>query len=437
MSMRGLRIAYLMQHFPPEVGAGPARAAEMARYWRDAGADVTVVTSFPARVLPGRAFGEGDPAYRGKLVEVEEWEGIRVLRSWLYLARRSGFAPTIANNLSFAMTSAGHALARLGPVDVLIASSPPFFPHLSGALISRVKRIPLVLEIRDLWPDYLVDLGMIGRRSLPGRGLFALERWLLRRADEVVVVTDPFKRRIESKGVSPDRITVIPNGVDLDFYKSTEAPPPVPALVRRTPQEFLVGYVGNFGAGQGLGVMAGVAAMLKQEDPSIRLVLAGDGPEREPVVDRILSAGVDTVTIQGPIQKAHTPAFYAACDACLVPLAPIPVFQETIPSKIFEVMACERPVVGCLGGEGRRLVEESGGGVVAPPGDARGIADAILSLRRADPAARRAMGASGRAYVAEHYQRRALAGQYLELLERVVRRSGNGDRSGSAPGERV
>lgn len=413
------RIGYLVQQFPPEVGAGPARVVEMARHWRDAGVYITVVTGFPSRVLPGRAFGEGDPGYRGRLASAEHFEGMRVLRSWLYRARRSGFLPTIANNVSFMVTSALHALARLGKPDVLIASSPPLFPHLAGAFVARLRGIPLVLEVRDLWPDYMVDMGMVRRGSLPGRALFALERRLLRGAEAVVVVTESFRTRIVAKGVPRERVHVIPNGVDLRSYYASDEPPPIPALQRAPGAEFLVGYLGNFGAGQGLQVLAEVALLLSREDPGIRLILAGDGPERDAVASSIAAARLENVTVHGSIPKERTRAFYSSCDACLVPLAPIPVFQETIPSKIFEVMACERPVVGCMEGEGRRIIEESGGGVVARPGDARSIADAILSLRRRTVPELREMGRAGRAYVGVHYERGALAGRYLEILRSV------------------
>ena len=420
MTRRDPHIGYLVQQFPPEVGAGPARVTEMAAQWRESGARVTVITGIPNRSLPGRAFGEGDPQYAGRYFVQEDWKGLRVLRSWQYRSTNQSFARTLLNNVSFMISSAMHGLARVGDVDVLIASSPPLFPHAAGAVVAAMRGVPLVLEIRDLWPDYLVGMGRLKAGAPLTRALFAFERMLLRRASYVVAVTESFRKRIVEKGVPPDRIVVIPNGVDLTYYFAEASVPPLPALVR-APGEFLVGYLGSFGAGQALEIVLEAAALLSVDDPTIRVILAGDGPERERVVARAAEMSLSNLSISGTIPKTDTRAFYNSCDLCLVPLAPIPIFQETIPSKIFEVMACERPVLACLDGEGRQIIERSGGGAVAPPGNPRAIADAILRLRRTPRVALEEMGRSGRAYVNREYDRSVLAARYYELLQQASR----------------
>lgn len=405
-----MHIGYLVQQFPPEVGAGPARVAEMALRWKAEGAEVTVVTG-----MPNRPEGRIHPEYRGRAFLEEEWNGIRVLRSWLYASPRHGFLRTIANNATFMATGALHALQRLGPVDVLIASSPPFFVHPAGELVSRLRRIPLVLEVRDLWPDYVVDMGVL-KPGPATRALFALERHMLRRASRVVVVTESFRERVRRKGVDPARVHVVSNGVDTaQYFRSPVEEVPVPSL-RRGEGEFVVGYLGNFGAGQALGHVLDAAAEVLRRDPGIRFVFVGDGPERERLEARAAEIGSPRIAIHGPIRKEQTPAFYNACDLCLVPLAPFPVLQETVPSKIFEVMACERPVLAAVAGEAARIVERSGGGWVVPPGDARALADAVLEMRALPAEEHAALGRRGREYVSRHYSRDALAAHYLEVL---------------------
>src|SRR4051812_43177425 len=216
-----LRIGYLIQDFPPEVGAGPARAFEMAKRWKALGADVTIITAMPNRRIPGRGDGGIAGRYKGKLFVEENCDGIRILRSWLYTGTGRGFSTKVINNLSFMVTAMAHGGFRKLGLDILIASSPPFLPHVSGVFLSKVLRILLVLEIRDLWPDYLVDLGILskGRRSA---ALFRLERWLLRSADWAVVVTESFRRRLVTKGVAIERIDVVPNGVDVEQYQKAE-----------------------------------------------------------------------------------------------------------------------------------------------------------------------------------------------------------------------
>jgi glycosyltransferase involved in cell wall biosynthesis len=407
-----LRIGYLVQQFPPEVGAGPARVTEMARRWVDAGAAVTVFTG-----MPNRPEGRIHPGYRGRLFMDEQWEGVRVLRSWLYASPRHGFARTLLNNTSFMLTSALRTLARGGELDVLIARSPPFFPHLAGRAAAALRRVPLVLEVRDLWPDYLAEMGVVKGRS--AQALFALERRLLQAAAQVVVVTESFRERMHAKGVDPARVHVIPNGVETSrYYRDPAAPPPLEAL-RRREGEWLVGYLGNFGAGQDLDRVLDAAELLGREDPRIRFVLVGDGPHGDALRSR--AATLPNVSVLPPIAKEATRAFYNACDLCLVPLAPLAVFQETVPSKLFEIMACERPLLASLEGEGRAIVEASGGGLVRRPGDPAGIADGIRVLRASSEAERARMGAAGRAYVQEHYSRAALADRYLEILQSTQR----------------
>jgi colanic acid biosynthesis glycosyl transferase WcaI len=410
-----LRIGYLAQHFLPEIGALPARASEMALRWKERGAEVTMLTA-----MPHRPQGVIPPEYRGKRFLEEDWRGIRVLRSWVYATPKSGFARTVLNNASFMASGALHGMTRGRSLDVLIATSPPYFVHAAGEFLRRWLRVPLVLEIRDLWPDYLVEMGVVRNTRLQ-RALFASEAFLLRRAARVVVISEAFKERIHRKGVPRERIEVIPNGVDTDFYFAAEEDAPLPEL-RRRDGEFIVGYLGNFGAGQELRTVLDAARILADQPRRLRFVLAGDGPEKERVLAHAVEHGLRNVSIHPSLPKDRTRAFYNACDVCLVPLAPLQVFQETIPSKIFEIMACERPVLASLSGEGARIVEASGGGIATAPGDASGLAAGLAALLGMTEAQRRELGSRGRDYVARTFDRRLLADRYLDLLARVAGR---------------
>ncbi|HEY3113527.1 MAG TPA: glycosyltransferase family 4 protein [Gemmatimonadaceae bacterium] len=411
-----LAIGYLIQDYPPEGGAGAARAAEMSARWLARGASVTVVTGMPNRRLANRADGDLLPEYRGRVFAEESRDGVRVLRSWAYTTPRKSFSRTIANNVSFMVSAAAHALVKLGRPDVLIASSPPFLPHVTGRVVARARQIPLVLEIRDLWPDYLVGMGLLDANGLAARSLLALEAALLKSAAHVVVVTESFRKRIIEKGVEAQRVSVISNGVDATVYRPEIAQPPISALERK-PSDFLVGYLGTFGAGQSLTTMVDVAAILVTEAPEVKLVLVGEGPDWNRVKARAEVAALPNLVIQRSIEREKTRAFYNSLDVCLVPLSPIPVFQETVPSKIFEAMACGRPVLASLRGEAAAIVKASGGGITAEPGDTRAIADAIRKLHALSPEARTAMGARGREYVIANYGRGNLADRYYEILE--------------------
>jgi glycosyltransferase involved in cell wall biosynthesis len=412
-----MHIAILNQDFPPETGAGPARITEMAGAWIARGHRVSVLTGFPNRKLPGQRDGVIPPEYRGRLYQREDWKGIDVHRSWLYASERRGFVHLLSSYLSFAATSLISTIALPETPDVLIASGPPYFQQFSGAIAAGIRGIPLVLEIRDLWPDYVAEMGIIRHPALLS-AMFSSERWLLRQARATVVVTEAFRDRITAKGIARDSITVIPNGVDTSRYYACGEPMPI--LLPTDKVEATVGYLGTFGAGQALGAVVSAARQLAAQGRRIRFVLVGDGADRAGLEAELASDPIPLVSIHPPIPRDATRAFYNACDVVLVPHAALPVLGDTVPSKIFEVMACERPLVAALRGEGARIVERSRGGMLATPGDSVSIAETIARMLATSPEERAAMGAAGRSFAIEQYDRVALAERYLQLLERVT-----------------
>ena len=416
-----LLICYLNQDFLPEVGAGPARLNEMSRQWQANGASVVIVAGVPTRRIPDRHESEGTPeAYRGRWAVLEDWDGLRAIRSWVFTGGGAGVLGKTLDGLSFAISSYVAARRHAPVPDVVLASSPPFFPHVTGVALARHFRVPLVLEIRDLWPDYLVEMGML-KSSLLRRMLFALERWLLARADHVVVVTESFRTRIIAKGVPPQRVSVIPNGVDLKRYISVPMDTaPMPGALHPDGVK-VIGYLGTLGRGQQITQVVRAAARLRDAHPKLRFEIVGDGPERQQIAQAIVDLNVgDMVNLRAPISRDMTPAFYGSCDVVLVPLAPIPIFQETVPSKIFEVMASGRPFIASLSGEGARIVNASGGGVCVPPGDDAALAGAILDTLAMSQGERRVLCMSARDWVAANFDRQVLANRYYELFSRLL-----------------
>ncbi len=412
-----MHILIVVQDFAPETGAGPARIVELATEWIRRGHRVSVITGFPNRRLPGQRDGTVPTPYRGRLWMRERFNGIDVYRSWLYTSTARGFAHTFVNNLTFAATALLNAIVSPRDVDVVIASGPPYFAQFSGALAALVRDVPLVTEIRDLWPDYVEEMGMVRNRAAL-RAMFASERWLLARSDAVTVVTDSFRSRIGAKGVSEQRVHVMPNGVDIDrYYRSDErlSALDVPGDERRR-----VGYLGTFGAGQGLDAVVKAARLLEARNVQVRFDLIGDGPQRAWLEADLAARPTAAVQLHAPIPRDATRAFYNSCDIVLVPHAALGVLGDTVPSKLFEVMGCERVLVAALRGEGARIVAESGGGLLAAPGDAESIADAVVRALALSPAERSSMGRAGRAYALAHYNRSEIAQRYLTLLTDLV-----------------
>jgi glycosyltransferase involved in cell wall biosynthesis len=348
----------------------------------------------------------------------ETLDGARILRSWLFARPGGGFATTLFNNITFAATAGLHALRRGGRFDVLIASSPPWFPLPMGVKLAWWWGVPLVLELRDLWPDYLAEMGTLKSRTLT-RALLATDRFLLKRAARLVTVTEPLREMLMAKGLDARRIEVISNGVDPDEYFPANDAPPAPALARRE-REFIVGYLGNFGAGQRLDTVLDAAALLARSEPRVRFVMAGDGTEYGRIRDRAQSLALPNLEILPTLPRDKTRAFYNSCDACLVPLAPLPVFAHALPTKFFEIMACGRPVLASAAGLVAGVLAETGAGLAAEPGNAQALAHNVTRLAAMSADERARMGTAGVTYVSTHFHRGRLAERYLDLLREAA-----------------
>ena len=398
-----MKIAYICHYFVPEPAAPAARVHEFSRAWVRAGHQVDVVTTFP-----NHPHGYIAHEYRRRMWSTEWIDGIRVLRCWLYAVPNRGVARRGLDHLSFMFTLLLFGWPRLRAVDVVLASSPTLFSALSAWLIACVKGVPFVLEVRDLWPEAIVDLGLMRRGSAGVRLLRGLARFLYRRAARVVVVTESFADRLAADGVPRAKLAVIPNGADTQFFTPT-AP--------HANGAFTVAYVGAHGLSHGLGAVLDAAAA----KPDVNFVLVGDGADRDRLVAERDRRALRNVSMRPSVPKSEVPSVYAAADVCLVPLRDIPIFETFVPSKLFEVLAAGRPIIGAVRGEARDILSRSGGALLVEPERGDQIAGAIEQLRR-DPSLRAQLAQRGRAFAVEHYDRDALAARYLNLLHEVVAR---------------
>jgi glycosyltransferase involved in cell wall biosynthesis len=298
-------------------------------------------------------------------------------------------------------------------VDVVVVSSPTLFSALSAWLMARLLRVPLVLEVRDLWPEAIVDLGLMR----PGPAVWALQRlarFLYDQAARVVPVTESFADRLAAQGVPRRKLAVIPNGADTRLF-SPEVDGGATRAQLGLDEQFVVAYVGSHGLSHGLDVVLGAAA----EQPDVCYLLVGDGAERDRLLAERDRRGLANVRMLPSVAKHEVPGLYAAADVCLVPLRDVPLFETFVPSKLFEILAAGRPIVGAVRGEARAILRRSGGALVVDPERADALAEAIAHLR-VDPGLRVRMGQQGRAFAEQHYDRDALAARYLDLLREVV-----------------
>jgi glycosyltransferase involved in cell wall biosynthesis len=407
-----VRIALLSHYFWPEAGAPSARLVEMGREWAALGHEVTVVTNFP-----NHPTGVVAEPYRGRSFQVERAHGLRILRCRTYATPNRGFVKRTLGHLVFMLASIVQATPHLRGTEVIVASSPTLFAVVSALVISRRLRAPFVFEVRDLWPAIFVDLGVIRNRFVIDL-LERLELFLYRRARAVVTVTRAFAEDIARRGIDRAKLHVIPNGVDLEAFRPEPAEHALRARLGLS-DKLLVLYCGAHGISHALSRILEVAQRV-QGDTRIHFVFVGEGAEKHDLVERARVLRLPNTTFLDAVPREEVAALYRAADVCLVPLRAVPLFRSFIPSKMFEILACGRPILASLEGEAAEILEASGAALVVPPEDVDALTAALTRLA-ADPELRATLAARGRPYVAVHFERRRLAARYLEILDHVIR----------------
>lgn len=406
-----LRILYISHYYPPEVNAPAVRVSGLARAWTRRGHKVTILTGFP-----NHPTGIIPPEYRGKLAVTEQDNSIRILRTWLYAAANKGFLKRILNYLSFMFSAVLSGMLRSGKQDIIIATSPQFFVAIAGYLLSRLKRIPFVFEVRDVWPEEIVAVGAM-KRGFIIRLLERIEMFLYRKAVFVVAVAQGTIDILTSRGVPHEKIVLLPNGVDLAEFQGLEGSHDIRDRYNLN-GHFLVSYIGTHGMAHNLGTIIKAADQLRDRD-EIRFMFVGDGADKGNLVRLKEQMGLDNVIFVSQQQRKDVPRYYATSDLCLVPLRTAGLFTKNIPSKIYEVMACGKPIVIGTHGESRRLVEQAGAGIGVEPDDAEELANAILELSR-DRERTRQLGANGRKYAELNFRREEIAERYITRMQGLM-----------------
>lgn len=408
-----MRILFLTHYFPPEVNAPASRTFEHCREWAGKGHEVHVLTC-----VPNHPAGRIYPGYRNRLLQDEVIAGIHVHRMLTVPAANAGFLGRSANYV-FYLFMATLVAPFLSKTDVVVSTSPQFFCGLAGFVVSRLKRVPWVLEIRDLWPESIITVGAM-QESWITRALGWLESFAYRKADAIVSVTQSFVSHIEARG-GAGKVTVITNGVDLKFYTSD-------AIDRSDDKglaaefgvqgKFVAAYVGTHGMAHGLDTILRTAERLR-DNSGIAFLLAGDGAEREHLIQQRDEMRLDNVFIVGQQPKERMPGIWALTDVSLVLLRKRQTFESVIPSKIFEAMSMRRPIILGVRGESQRIVEAAGAGLCIEPENDQELAAAVLKLATV-PTLAQSLGESGRRHVEEHYDRRRLAARFEQLLAQLA-----------------
>jgi glycosyltransferase involved in cell wall biosynthesis len=410
-----MKILYVSQYFPPEMGAPAARAAELSRHWAASGHDVVVLTGFP-----NHPTGIIPPEYRNKFrqgVVHEKIEGVHVARTWLLPFPNRKAYERMLNYSSFCVSAALTGLFLSRP-DVVIATSPQLLVGLSGWWIARCKRVPFVFEVRDLWPESLAAVGVGDANSSLHRTLGKIAGFLYRHSDRIVVVTPAFEDYlVEHWRVPREKISVIENGVETDLF----APQPATKLRNElgVAEKFVVSYIGTMGMAHGLETILTAAAQLRGTNPEVAFLMLGEGADKERIVELARHRNLNNLRFVDQQPREKIPGYICASDACMVLLKKTDLFKTVIPTKMLEFMSCERPVILGVDGQARSILEEAGGGLVIEPENSEALVSAVRSLSANRELAHK-LGQKGREHMLRKFSRRQTAERYVRVLQRLL-----------------
>lgn len=406
-----MHILFLTDNFPPEVNAPASRTFEHCREWVKQGEQVTVITCVP-NFPKGKVF----PGYKNRLWQTETIEGIRVIRVWTYITANEGFIRRSLDYISF-MVAATIASFWIKKVDVVIGTSPQFFTVCATYVVGLLKRVPWVFELRDIWPESIKAVGSM-KDGILYRSLEKLELFLYKKASRIIALTQSFKKELVLRGIPAEKIDVITNGVDLSLFKPRSKNQ---ALLKKLGIEnkFVAGYIGTIGMAHGLETLVESAEILQRTPAAvnIHILILGDGARKNWLKKLSDQKQLKNITFVDTVPKSEVGDYWSLLDISIIHLKKDPLFEKVIPSKLFECMAMEIPVLHGVSGESADIVAQHEVGEVFESGDAAKLSDLVLRLNQ-NGLILNAMKANG-ALAAKSYNRSFLAAMMLASIQKV------------------
>jgi colanic acid biosynthesis glycosyl transferase WcaI len=402
-----MRFLILTQYFPPETGAPQVRMAAMIRELLRLGHTVEVVTA-----LPNYPRGKIFPEYKGHFYKTDVWEGVLVHRVWMYAATGAGIK-RLLNYFSF-MLSAFFGLRKAQKPDYLFVESPPLFLGITAYLAAKAWRVPFIFNVADLWPDSVRDLGLM-REGFMLRQAYKLEAFLYRKASYITIVTEGLRKiLIKEKQVAANKVLLLPNGIDILWFKPQAADAAFRTELGLEADKQLILYTGTHGYAHGMEVILHAAKLL--EDTNVLFLCVGGGSEKSRLQEMSKQMQLTNVLFW----ESKTPEFivrlYGLSFAGISTIIDSPLLKCARPAKALAIMACGKPVLYSGSGEGKDLVTKAEAGIVVSPGDHQALADAVRRLIN-NPDYAIELGKNGRTYIEKHLQWSNVVSCWLQQME--------------------
>lgn len=406
-----MKILLINQAFVSPDEPGHTRHFEMAKFLQTRAHELVIVAS-DLNYQTGKRTIE-----RKGIFAEQNIEGVKILRSYIYPALHRSYFWRVISFFSF-MFSSIYTSFQVKDVDLVMGTTPPIFQAVSAWFVAWIRRKPFLLEVRDLWPEFGVSMGVLKNPLVIGLARW-LEKFLYKRATHILVNSPAYKDYMISKNVPADKIAFIPYGTDIDMFN----PKIDGSSIRKAlnvEDKFIVLYAGALGQANDIDTILRAAQRLKEND-KIYFVLFGDGKERQRLQNKATEMNLSNVIFAGVRPKKEMPKVIASANVCLAILQDIPMFRTTYPNKVFDYMASGRATVLVIDGITRDLIESSYGGVFVQPNDDKGLADTILDLSQ-NPDIVNQMGKNAREFLVGHLNREDKLNETLILLESLLKK---------------
>jgi len=409
-NQKQVRILFLSHFYPPEMGGAAARISGLAKWLVKFGHDVTVITGYP-NYPTGKIY----PEYKNKKNKIEFIDDVQIIRSKVLPVSYQSILVRLLNYFTLFFTALWNGIRKRNNFDIIIASSPPLTIGILGLILSKIYKIPWILDIRDIWPDVAVEAGMLKENGFVDRLSKKLANYLYNHATHLTPVTESKLTKIKRVGIPINRMSIVSNGVDFDLINNAKQKNWRSELGLEN--KFILAYAGLIGIAQGVNVIIETAIQLKEEN-DIHFLIVGEGVEKQKLQDYAKSLRLNNITFLPSLLKESVPSLLTTSDIALIPLVSDKL-QDAVPSKLLEAWACKLPVILIAGGEAADIVNKANGGIVVNSNDIAGIMTAIIKLKDS-PKLVNQYSENGFDYVSINYDRESLARKMEKVILNIL-----------------
>ena len=407
-----MKIIILTQYFPPETGAPQNRLYNLALQLQKRGAQITVLTGFPH--YPKYEIFEG---YRGKWLAKEKMDGFDIVRSYIFVNKSSRLIIRLINYFSFVLSSLVAGVFKTGKADLIICESPPLFLGITAVLLKKNKKARLVFNVSDLWPESAIKLGLV-TNSVAIRLSTWLEEWIYRNSNQISGQTQGIVKNIQTRFTSKP-VFWLRNGVNPVELRSRVTGFDWRSSNGYAKDDLLLYFGGLIGYAQGLDCILYAADRLRNEK-KLHFIIMGDGPDKERLVAISRKLELPNLKFYAGVSKKEIADVLSAVDIAIIPLRKIELFEGAIPSKIFEILALEKPVLLGIKGEAKDLfIDEGKAGLAFEPENDEELAELIRRLKN-DPDLSKQLGINGARYAATYFDSQHIADAFWTFLTNEI-----------------